>query len=73
MEAHDEALIDKLLPHDPELKELVEKHRGFEKRLEELNKLLFLNNDEELEKKTIQKAKLKGKDQIELILARHRA
>jgi uncharacterized protein YdcH (DUF465 family) len=72
MEAQDEALIAKLLPNNPELKQLVENHRTFEKRLDELNKLLHLNLDEELEKKTIQKDKLKGKDQIERILAQHR-
>jgi uncharacterized protein YdcH (DUF465 family) len=72
MEAQDEALIARLTPENAELKELVDNHRNFEKRLDELNKLLHLNIDEEQEKKTIQKAKLRGKDQIERILAQYR-
>ena len=72
MEAQDEALIARLLPENPELQQLVESHRNFEKRLDELNKLLHLNIDEEQERKTIQKAKLRGKDKIERILSLHR-
>jgi uncharacterized protein YdcH (DUF465 family) len=72
MEAQDEALIARLIPENQELRQLVENHRNFEKRLGELNKLLRLNIDEEQEKKNIQKEKLREKDRIEYILSQHR-
>ncbi|MDR2354259.1 MAG: DUF465 domain-containing protein [Deltaproteobacteria bacterium] len=72
MEPQDEILIQKLLPTNPELKKLVTNHNEFEKRLEELNSLPFLTPTEDHEKKSIQKAKLAGKDKIMLILAPHR-
>jgi hypothetical protein len=47
-------------------------HRAYEKRLEELNSLPYLTQEEDEEKRSIQKSKLAGKDRIELILAPHR-
>ncbi|MDR2611340.1 MAG: DUF465 domain-containing protein [Deltaproteobacteria bacterium] len=73
MEVQDESLIQKLLPENPELQKLVEDHRAFEKRLDELNSLPFLTQEEDQEKKSIQKSKLAGKDRIELIIAPFRA
>jgi uncharacterized protein YdcH (DUF465 family) len=72
MEYHDENIINKLMPENPELRKLMEDHRDYEKRLEELNNQPFLTPMEDQEKKIIQKAKLAGKDKIELIIAPHR-
>jgi uncharacterized protein YdcH (DUF465 family) len=69
MEYHDESIINKLIPQNPELRKLMEEHTDFERRLEELNNLPFLTPSEDQEKKIIQKAKLAGKDKIELIIA----
>jgi uncharacterized protein YdcH (DUF465 family) len=72
MEVRDETIINKLIPENPELRRLMEAHKDFERRLEELNNQPFLTPLEDQEKKTIQKAKLAGKDKIELIIAPHR-
>jgi uncharacterized protein YdcH (DUF465 family) len=73
METQDEALIEKLIDKDPVLKQLVEDHRDYEKRLDEMNRRPYLSPEEDLEKKRLQKAKLAGKDKIERILAPHRS
>ncbi|MDR2460850.1 MAG: DUF465 domain-containing protein [Deltaproteobacteria bacterium] len=73
MEAHDEILINKLMPQYPELKKLMDDHIEYEKRLDELNSLSYLTPKEDQERKVIQKAKLRGKDKIEFIIAPHRS
>jgi uncharacterized protein YdcH (DUF465 family) len=72
MEPQDEALISRLIGENPDLKSLVDDHRDFERRLDEMNKRPYLSTEEDLERKRIQKAKLAGKDKIERILAAHR-
>jgi uncharacterized protein YdcH (DUF465 family) len=73
METNDEALIAKLIDDDPELKRLVEEHRDYENRLDEMNRRPYLSTEEDLERKRLRKAKLAGKDKIEFILSSHRA
>jgi uncharacterized protein YdcH (DUF465 family) len=73
MDARDEALVAKLIEQEPELKLLIENHREYEKKLDEMNRHPYLSTEEDLERKRIQKAKLAGKDRIERILAAHRA
>ncbi|MDR1312967.1 MAG: DUF465 domain-containing protein [Deltaproteobacteria bacterium] len=69
MEVQDETLIRKLLPENPELKRLMDDHVSLEKRLDELNSLPYLTQEEDEEKRSIQKSKLAGRDRIELIIA----
>ena len=73
MEKRDLELIQKFVSVDPELKRCMEAHEGYEKKLEELNRRLYLTPDEESERKRIQKLKLAGRDRIEAILARYRS
>ncbi|MDR0620411.1 MAG: YdcH family protein [Deltaproteobacteria bacterium] len=73
MDAQDEALISRLIDHNPELKTLVESHRDFERQLDEMYRRPHLTSDEDFELKRLKKAKLAGKEKIELILAQHRA
>lgn len=72
MEPRDLQLIEELLPHDEELKRLVEEHQAFERELERFSIKRYLTPAEELEKKRIQKLKLAGKDRIEAILSAYR-
>ncbi|MDR0547998.1 MAG: YdcH family protein [Deltaproteobacteria bacterium] len=72
MDPTDETLINRLMVDNPDLKTLVENHRDFERRLDEMNKRPYLSTEEDLERKKIQKSKLAGKDKIERILAAHR-
>ena len=73
MEKRDLELVQKVISSDPELKRHMDEHEGFERRLVELNRLLYLTPEEEMERKRIQKLKLAGRDRIEAILAKYRS
>jgi uncharacterized protein YdcH (DUF465 family) len=73
MEKRDLELIQKHISSDAELKKHMEEHEGFERKLEEFKRQVYLTADEEVEKKKIQKLKLAGRDRIESILARYRS
>jgi uncharacterized protein len=70
MEKRDEELIDQLLaaPGNDDLRQLMKDHREFEARLMEFNKRLYLSDQEQLERKRLQKLKLAGRDRIDQIL-----
>jgi uncharacterized protein len=72
MEKRDQELIDRLMPENEELGQLVKQHQEFEAQLEEFNKRLYLSEEQNREKKRIQKLKLAGRDRIEQILRDHR-
>jgi uncharacterized protein len=72
MEKRDEELIQKLLPENEELRLLMESHRQFEFQLEDLNKRLYLTDQETQERKRLQKLKLAGRDRMEQILRDYR-
>jgi len=72
MEKRDLELIEKYLQQDPELKQHMDEHLDFERRLEKFTRRAYLTADETLEKKRLQKLKLSGRDKIEQILARYR-
>ena len=72
MEQTDLQLIGVWKEKDPELKRLWEEHVDYEEQLDLFNKRVYLTTEEELERKTIQKKKLRGRDQIERILIRIR-
>jgi uncharacterized protein YdcH (DUF465 family) len=72
MEMRDLDLIEKWKDRDPELKKLWEEHLEFEEQLERFNSRVYLSTTEEVERKTLQKKKLKGRDDIERILRRIR-
>ena len=72
MEAKDEQLILSLVDRDPELKRYYEQHVDLEKQLAQMNHRGFLNPQEEVERKRLQKVKLAGKDRIMEILSRYR-
>lgn len=73
MEKRDLELIKKYIDVDPELKRYMKEHEEFEKKLEELNRRIYLTPEEEVERKKIQKLKLAGRDRIEAILAKYRS
>ena len=72
MEARDEQLIISVVNRDPELKRLHEEHLQLERQLAQLNHKGFLNAEEEVERKRLQKVKLAGKDRMMEILSRYR-
>jgi uncharacterized protein YdcH (DUF465 family) len=72
MEKAEEDLIARYIDQDEDLKKFVEDHRKLEAILEDFNKRLHLTPEEEMEKKEIQKTKLRGKDKIFKILSKYR-
>ena len=72
MERRDLELINSWKEKDPELSKLWQEHLEYEEQLQVFNKRLYLSHSEELERKTLQKKKLHGRDQIEKILTKYR-
>lgn len=72
MEAKDEQLILSLVDRDPDLKRFYDEHVQLEKKLAQIDHKNFLNQDEEVERKRLQKVKLAGKDRIMEILNKYR-
>ena len=73
METEENALIEHLKQTNPEFRQLMEEHLQYERRLEEFNNLRYLTSEQELEKKQVQKIKLRGKDRMAEILKEHKA
>jgi uncharacterized protein YdcH (DUF465 family) len=64
----DPTLLEKVQGENEEFKKLYQEHLDLKHRVVELNKMNFLSPEQELEKKTVQKQKLRGKDRmIEII------
>jgi uncharacterized protein YdcH (DUF465 family) len=72
MEERDLALIKTWIQQDEELKQRIDEHEEYERRLEEFNRRPYLTAEETLERKRLQKLKLAGRDKIEKILAKYR-
>ncbi|MCX5851650.1 MAG: DUF465 domain-containing protein [Deltaproteobacteria bacterium] len=72
MEKSDELLIEKYIGRDEELRAYMEAHSEYEKALEALNKKVYLTPEEEIEKKILQKKKLRGKEKIFQLLLKYR-
>ena len=73
MEKRDLELIQKHVSNDHMLASLYREHLDFEEQLEKYNSKPFLTPHEEQERKTLQKRKLAGRDQIEGILQVYRS
>jgi uncharacterized protein YdcH (DUF465 family) len=73
METDENALIEHLKQTNPEFRQLAEEHLQYERQLEEFNKLRYLSSEQELEKKRVQKIKLRGKDRMVEILKEYKA
>jgi uncharacterized protein YdcH (DUF465 family) len=72
MEKKDLELIEKIIPRDPELRELMEEHDRYEDVLAQFKQYPYLTETEETEQKRIKKLKLMGRDRIEEILSEYR-
>jgi uncharacterized protein YdcH (DUF465 family) len=63
MDSND-ATVKQLLENDGEFRKLHEEHLKYEEQLKELDKIHYLTPEQELQRKTIQKLKLSGKDRM---------
>ena len=68
MAEKDQDLIQRLSEENPRFRKLHEEHVLFEKKLQEYEGMTYLSDEEDLERKKIQKLKLAGKDEMETIL-----
>ena len=73
METEENALIEHLKQTNPEFRQLMEEHLQYERQLEEFNNLRYLTSAQEIEKKRVQKTKLRGKDRMAEILKEHKS
>ena len=64
MEKREEELIQRFLPVSEELRFYYKEHQELESKLDGLNDLSFLTPDQEMERKELQKKKLRGKDKL---------
>ncbi|MDY0190453.1 MAG: DUF465 domain-containing protein [Desulfuromonas sp.] len=61
-------VVGELCENDARFRKLYEEHRLLDKQLQQLDKANYLNAEQELERKTIQKMKLSAKDEMRLLL-----
>jgi len=60
-----------LLARDPEFRNLAEEHSRCESQLEQIVKSSYLSSEDLIQEAELKKLKLRLKDRMELILARH--
>jgi len=58
------AAFQTLLEENDQFRKLYEEHLEYERQLQELDKVHYLTPEQEMQRKTIQKLKLNGKDQM---------
>ncbi|MBW2688431.1 MAG: DUF465 domain-containing protein [Deltaproteobacteria bacterium] len=68
----DQDLIQRLSEENPRFRKLHEEHILFEKKLREYDEKTYLSEEEDLERKKVQKLKLAGKDEMESMLRESR-
>ncbi len=73
MESHERARIEILLDRDDQLRALWAEHLQYEQKLADFETLRHLTPQEELERKQLQKLKLRGKTEIARIVASYDA
>ena len=65
----DQELLTKVKKENIEFRKLYNEHTKLKDRVETLNRMKFLSAEQEVEKKKIQKQKLKNKDKMLKIIA----
>jgi uncharacterized protein YdcH (DUF465 family) len=73
MNKEENDIIEDLRKENKEFSQLMQEHEDLEQKLEEINKFKFLTPEQEVEKKRIQKIKLKGKDRMAQIINAYRS
>lgn len=64
-------LFARLKEEDTEFRRLAEKHREFDRKIMEFDRIYYLTSDQERKRKELQKMKLKVKDEMYAIMRRH--
>ncbi|PWB80470.1 MAG: DUF465 domain-containing protein [Candidatus Methylomirabilota bacterium] len=72
MEETEAQLFARLREENPEFQRLVEKHREFDQKISELDRIYYLTSEQERRRKELQKVKLTIKDQMHTIMRQYR-
>ncbi len=65
-------LFARLKEENPEFRRLAEKHREFDIKISEFDRIYYLTSEQERKRKELQKLKLKLKDEMFAIMRQHR-
>jgi len=63
---------ERLMASDAEFQRLAQEHSRYEAQLEQLSKTPYLSSEDIIRQTTLKKLKLRVKDQMEQMVARHR-
>ena len=72
MEETEAQLFARLREENPEFQRLAEKHREFDQKINELDRIYYLTSEQERKRKELQKLKLTIRDQMHVIMHQHR-
>ena len=72
MEETEAQLFARLREENPEFSRLAEKHREFDLKINEFDRIYYLTSEQERKRKELQKLKLTIKDQMHVIMHQYR-
>jgi uncharacterized protein YdcH (DUF465 family) len=72
MEETEAQLFARLREEDPEFRRLAEKHRDFDVKISEFDRIYYLTSEQERKRKELQKLKLRIKDEMHVIMRQYR-
>ena len=72
MEETEAQLFARLREEDPDFRRLAEKHREFDLKISEFDRIYYLTSEQERKRKELQKLKLRIKDEMYLIMRHYR-
>jgi len=72
MEETEAQLFARLREEDPEFRRLAEKHRDFDIKISEFDRIYYLTSEQERKRKELQKIKLRIKDEMHVIMRQYR-
>ena len=72
MEETEAQLFARLRDENPEFQRLADKHREFDLKIGEFDRIYYLTSEQERKRKELQKLKLKVKDEMYIIMRRYR-
>ncbi len=68
MEETEAQLFARLREENPEFRRLAEKHREFDLKISEFDRIYYLTSEQERKRKELQKLKLKIKDEMYIMM-----
>jgi uncharacterized protein YdcH (DUF465 family) len=71
MEETEAQLFARLREEHPEFNRLADKHREFDLKINEYDRIYYLTSEQERKRKELQKLKLAIKDQMHIIMRQH--